>query len=206
MARLIDLSHVIESTMPVYPGDMETRLVQNKFIQTDFYNNHRLDISMHAGTHIDSPMHMLDVRTYISELPLDSFVGPGCVIDVRGQATIGMKPEYEQMVAPSSIVLLYSGHSRLYGTKSYYEDHPSMEMDFCEFLVEKQTKILGVDWASPDKYPFPVHYRLLGANIYIVENLTNLDQLLGVETFEVMALPLKLRADSSMIRAVARVL
>lgn len=185
MVRLIDLSQVIESTMPVYPGDTETRLVQNKFIQPDYYNNHRLDISMHAGTHIDSPMHMLDVGTYISELPLDSFVGVGCIIDVRGQATIGIKPEYEQLVQPNSVVLLYSGYADHYGTKSYYEDHPTVEMDLCEFLVQKKIKILGVDWASPDKYPFPVHYRLLGENIYIMENLTNLDQLLEVEAFEV---------------------
>ena len=205
MVKLIDLSHIIESIMPVYPGDIETKLVQNKFIQQDYYNNHRLEVSMHAGTHIDSPMHMLDVSTYISELPLESFVGPGCIIDVRGQTTISLKPEYEQMIPPHSIVLLYSGHASLYGTDSYY-DHPSIEMDLCELLVKKNIKVLGVDWASPDKYPFPVHYRLLGQNIYILENLTNLDQLLEVESFEVMALPLKLRADSSLVRAVARVL
>lgn len=59
---------------------------------------------------------------------------------------------------------------------------------------------------SPDKYPFEAHKLLLKNNIYIMENLTNLDKLLEAQGFEVIAFQLKIRADSSMTRSIARVL
>lgn len=204
--KLIDLTHEIESGMPVYPGDMKTSLYQSHTLDKDHYNNHRLEISMHAGTHVDSPMHLTRREEYISEWPLESFVGTGCVLDVRGQSLITMKDEYEALVAEGSIVLLYTGYDSLYGTKEYYEDCPSVDTTLCRFLISKKIKLLGMDMPSPDHYPFEIHQLLFRNNICVLENLTHLEGLTKVERFEVMALPLKLRADSSMVRAVARIL
>lgn len=40
-------------------------------------------------------------------------------------------------------------------------------------------------------------------DILIIENLTRLEQLVGVQNFEVIALPLKLATDSALARVVA---
>jgi len=203
--KLIDLSHVIEDGMPVYPGDIKTNLHQVKYLSTDKYNNHRLDIDMHSGTHIDSPMHLTDCRQYISELPLESFIADGCVLDVRNQAIIKFKPEYDALVKENSIVLLYTGFDKYYGTKEYYENYPCMDIDLCRFLIEKNIKMVGMDTPSPDRYPFEIHKLFFMSNIYVLENLTNLDQILNADRFEVIAFPLKIKADSSITRAVARI-
>lgn len=204
--KLIDLSHEIEDNMPVYPGDIKTNLFQMKYLSANKYNNHRLDISMHSGTHIDSPMHMTDSKEYISELSLESFIAVGCILDVRNQPIIQMKAEYDALIKNNNIVLLYTGHDKFYGTKKYYEEYPCVDIEFCKFLIGKNIKILGMDMPSPDKYPFEIHKSLFENNIYIMENLANLNQLLNVERFEVIAFPLKIKADSSMTRAVARVI
>jgi kynurenine formamidase len=204
--KLIDLSQVIEDNMPVYPGDIDTDLVQEKYLNVDKYNNHRLVIGMHSGTHIDSPMHLTDSKEYISELSLESFIAIGCILDVRNQPTIQMKAEYEALIKDNSIVLLYSGHDKFYGTKEYYEEYPCVDMELCKFLTGKNIKMLGMDMPSPDRYPFEIHKLLFKNNIYILENLTNLHQLLYAEKFEVIALPLKIKADSSMTRAIARII
>jgi len=204
--NIIDLSHEIHDKMPVYPGDTETGLKQVRFLDNDHYNNHILDINMHAGTHIDSPMHLTDCSKYISESPPGSFIGEGCVLDVKGQSIIGYKVEYNAMVRENSIVLLYTGFDDHYGEKEYYENHPCLDIRFCEFLVKKKVKMVGIDAPSPDKYPFEVHKMLFRNNIYILENLMNLGQLIDKERFEVIALPLKIKADSSITRAVARIL
>jgi len=203
--RLIDLSHKIEHGMPVYPGDSKTNLYQKNFLNTDKYNNHMLEINMHAGTHIDSPMHLTDSKKYISELALDSFMAEGCILDVKGQPVVKYKSEYETLVKENSIVLLYTGFDEYYGTKEYYENHPCLDVDFCEFLAGKKIKMLGIDIPSPDKFPFIIHKLLFKNNIYILENLTNLKELLNVKNFEVIAFPLKINADSSITRAVARI-
>jgi kynurenine formamidase len=204
--KLIDLSHVIENNMPVYPGDAKISLLQEKNLSTDGYNNHRLDIGMHAGTHVDSPMHMTDNNQYISELPLDSFIAEGCLLDVRNQAIIELKPEYDPLVKENSIVLLYTGFDKFYGTKEYYENHPCIDMELCKFLIEKGVKMVGMDTPSPDRYPFEIHKLFFMNNVYVLENLTNLDQLLNADKFEVIAFPLKIKADSSLTRAVARII
>lgn len=205
MSRLVDLSHEISSQMPVYPGDELTELEQTRFLTQHYHNNHRLVISMHSGTHIDSPMHLLPSTVYLSERPLEPFIGRGCLLDVRDQSVIEWRPEYEQLISRGSVVLLYTGHDRYYGRDSYYVDHPIVETTFCDGLLQRQITMLGMDLPSPDQPPFPVHKRLLAAGVYVLENLTNLGQLLDVSGFELIALPLKLRADGSPTRAVARV-
>lgn len=204
MQKLIDLTHVIEDDMPIYPGDIKTNLFQNKYLSVNEYNNHRLDISMHTGTHIDGPMHLTESNEYISELSLESFIATGCIIDVRNQPIIEMKAEYEELIKENSIVLLYTGLDKLYGLPEYYEDHPIIDMNLCKFLVKKNIKMLGIDMPSPDKYPFQIHKLLLENKVYIIENLTNLDKLLDNKNFEIMAFPLKIKADGSMARVVAR--
>lgn len=201
---IIDLSQPIVHGMPVYPGDDETSLIQTKYLDQDCHNNHRLQIAMHTGTHIDAPMHMTESNTYMSQWPLDSFMGRGCLLDVRGQDIVAMKPQYEKLVEENCILLLWTGQDKLYGSKSYY-DCPVVHGELCELMVRKKIKMVGMDMPSPDRYPFPIHKRLLEQNIFIMENLTNLSQLSGSADFEVIALPLKIRADGAMTRAVARV-
>lgn len=204
MPRLVDLSHTIETGMPVYPGDERPQLVQTRFLAEHQHNNHRLQIGMHVGTHLDARMHMLDSEQYVADLPLSSCVGRGCVLDVRNQPLIRWQPSYEQLVPTGSIVLLYTGHDKWYGGDRYFEEHPVVDLAFCEFLIAKKVKLLGMDSPSPDKPPFLVHKQLLAGGVYILENLTNLEQLLSWSSFEIIALPLRLKADGSPVRAIAR--
>jgi kynurenine formamidase len=150
-------------------------------------------------------MHFTDNKEYIYRAPLESFIGVGCVLDVRNEPVIEMKDQYEKLIKDNSIVLLCTGQDKLYGKTEYYEKHPVVDIDFCRFLLQKNIKILGVDMPSPDRYPFDIHKLLFENNIFIMENLTNVDKLIGVQSFEVIAFPLKIKADSSMTRAVARV-
>jgi kynurenine formamidase len=206
MEKIIDLSHVIEDEMPVYPGDIRTNLFQTKYLSVNKHNNHRVEICMHSGTHIDGPMHLTEDNTYISDIPLDSFIGRGCVLDVRNEDTICMKPQYENIVEEGSMVLLYTGFDKNYGSLDYYHKHPVVDAELCRFLLSRNIKILGMDTPSPDRYPFEIHKMLFRGGAFIIENLTNLDKLLNEERFEVIALPLKLKADSSILRVVARIL
>lgn len=202
---MIDLTHLIQDGMPVYPGDAETVLVQSKHIQTDYYNNHHISINMHSGTHIDGPMHLLDCKEYLSEFPLDTFLGDGCLLDVSGLTVIDYKEEYEQLIKEEQIVILYTGHSKWYGQEQYFTDHPVLTVAFAELLVRKRIKMVGMDTPSPDKYPFEVHKCLFQNKVLIAENLTHVDQLLNIKSFEIIALPLHIRADSSVARVIARV-
>jgi kynurenine formamidase len=77
MDTLIDLSQTFTDNPPVFPGDTGASLFQTKHLKVDGYNDHRLETGMHAGTHIDGPMHLTDSQEFISDLSLDSFIGQG---------------------------------------------------------------------------------------------------------------------------------
>jgi kynurenine formamidase len=66
--------------------------------------------------------------------------------------------------------------------------------------------MLGMDMPAPDYFPFDFHKELLTNGIFLLENLTNLQELLGVNDFEVIALPLKIAAEASFVRAVCRIM
>lgn len=202
---IIDLTRRIERGMPVYPGDEETGLVQSRQLHTDFYVNHQLSINMHAGTHIDGPMHLTETDMYLNDFPIDRFVGEGCLIDAAGVETIDYKEEYEALIRDGHIVIVHTGWGRLYGEEAYYGEHPVLTDAFAELLVRKKIKMVGLDTPSPDKWPFRVHKRLFENRILIAENLANVDRLIGAPSFEIIALPLNVKADSSVARIIARV-
>ncbi|NLJ41317.1 MAG: cyclase family protein [Clostridiales bacterium] len=205
MIKYIDLSHEITNDTPVYPGDAPARLSQYRYLDTDGYNCFKLETGMHAGTHIDIPMHLIESTVTIDKMPLDTFAGDGCLLDVRGKSMIGYEDKYLSYVSKDDVVLLYTGYDNKYGTEEYYSEHPVIEKELADFFISRQIKMLGFDMPSPDRYPYEIHKILLTNGISIIENMANLSKLLNVGAFEIVAFPLKIRAEASMVRAVARI-
>lgn len=205
MERYIDLSYTIKNGIASHPYDEDLRLYRNKFIAKDTFNDSKLETGMHIGTHIDAPSHLIDNNILISDYPLDKFIGEGTLIDVRNQDIIKMKEAYLNIVKENSIVLLYTGFDEKFGNEEYFNSHPVIEKELAEFFVGKRIKMIGMDLPSPDKYPFEVHKTFLEKDILIIENMVNLGSLLNVDKFEIIAFPLKIDAEASPVRVVARI-
>jgi kynurenine formamidase len=205
MATFIDLSYSLTDGMPVYPGDESPRLKRSHDILRDGYNNHHLSTGMHTGTHIDGPMHLTNRKQYLDEISVERFVGVGCVLDAAGEPVIRWKSPYESLVEKSSIVLVYTGWSRMFGQEEYYRNYPVLSLEMAQFFVEKRVKMVCLDSPSPDREPYEVHKLLFANDILVAENLTGMESLLHTQRFEVFAFPLRLHADSSPARIIARI-
>lgn len=201
----IDLSHAISNNMPCYPGDLQVSLRQLSFFQQEGHNNFLLTAGMHSGTHLDGPMHLTSSLTRIAELPLELFAGKGFVVDVSGQNPIDLPDSALDHLLPGSVVLFYTGFDRFYNDSTYYLNYPAISEKTAHLLVKKKVKMIGMDFPSPDYAPYNIHKILLNNNILILENLTNLSALLSCPEFEILAFPLKIEADSSPVRVVARI-
>ncbi|MGG7177045.1 cyclase family protein [Clostridium paraputrificum] len=201
--KYIDLSYKIEEGMPVYPGDMEVLLTEEKNYKRDKYTSYILKTGLHIGTHIDCPMHLTEDKRYISEFPVDRFIGEAAVLDVRGKKEIKIEEGYKELLENKEIVILYTGFEEKYGIREYYDNHPTVSEELAKYFVDNKVKMVGFDMPSPDRYPFEIHKILLVNNIFILENLCNLESLLDVETFKIIALPLKIEGEGSLVRAVA---
>jgi kynurenine formamidase len=202
----IDLSQTITGGMPVYPGDEPVSLTLTKTLDRDHYNAYTLKTGLHAGTHVDMPMHLLPGSRTADDYAIELFAGRGVLLDVRGETKIGYKELYNQIVSAGDIVLLFTGFSEYYNDEqTYFGSHPVVDEGLARFLASRRIKMLGMDMPSPDMPPFPVHKLLLSGGIFILENITNLINLIKYDKFDVEAVPLKLQAEASPVRAFARV-
>ena len=203
--KLFDLTHTIHRNIAVFPGDDPIELDQIRTLERDGFNNYRLSTGMHVGTHIDGPKHMTTDTRLMADLPLEMFAGKGVLVDVRGEEKIEFKEGFRTSIQPESIVLFYSGLDHHFGEPDYFTNYPDITEELALFLADQHVKIVGLDWVSPDHEPYPIHDILFKGGVMILENLTNLGQLLHETDFEVFAFPLKIEADSSIVRVVARV-
>ena len=201
--RIVDLTHEFNENMPVYPGDSHPHLSRIAEIHKEGFTDHELKTAMHVGTHMDAPLHMIDGGKYLSEIPVEKFLGKGHLIDARGCDSISEELLQGLDVEKGVILVIFTGHSAHYREDSYYAKFPMLTEAFAQRAVAMGISMICLDTPSPDAPPFPVHKILLGHEVLIVENLTNLESLLNVKNFKIIALPFKLHSDAAATRVIA---
>ncbi|MDO8487610.1 MAG: cyclase family protein [Candidatus Curtissbacteria bacterium] len=201
--RLIDLSVPINEDTPIYPGDPKTEIKPNGVMDTDGYEDHFVCVGTHVGTHVDAPRHMIKDGKSLDQITPDNFAGRGIVIDVRNGFSLEKVKAAD--IKEGDIVLFYTGMSHRYHQSAYYDAYPAITEEIAGYLVEKKIKMVGVDMCSVDHEPFKVHKIFLKEQILIIENLTNLEALIGRE-FKIYAFPIKLQIDGAPARVIAEIL
>ncbi|MHA3774581.1 cyclase family protein [Verrucomicrobiota bacterium sgz303538] len=204
--HVIDLTHPFTASMPVFPGDPEAKLS----CICDFQNGHgysmfAVSTGMHTGTHMDAPLHMVPGGVRLSDIPPDRFFGRGVLIDARGRDLVDIALLKGIKLRRGDVVLVLTGFSEQFGKPGYFRDYPVITEAFAEVLVRAGVSALGLDTPSPDRDPYAVHKLLLGNGVLIIENLTNLEALVGKRILEVIALPAKFEADAAPVRVVAKI-
>lgn len=204
MSQLFDLTRTFTAHMPVFPGDPEPTLKPYSEVGKVDCTEHILTTSLHVGTHMDAPWHMVAGGSKISEVPLDVCIGQGVMVDARGYKEIPASVLDGVDIDPGDTVLLRTGHEELWGTEAYFEDFPVLSEGLAQALVRLKIGILALDNPGPDHIPFPIHHILLPKGIYIIENICNLESLTPGVRYEVFALPMKLEADGAPVRVMVR--
>ncbi len=203
--KIVDLTHTFTASMPVFPGDSLSSLQENIDTENNIVH-YNVSTGMHVGTHMDGPLHMMPGGRKLSEMPIEKFVANGHLIDARGQSEIGAELLENKNIQKGDCVLFYTGFRQKFREPSFFTDHPDLTEECARKLIELGVKFIGLDAPSPDKAPYGIHRILLNEEILIIEAMDNLSELVGVEKFEVVALPVKFEADSAPVRVVARLL
>jgi len=206
-----DLSLPINDGMPVYPGDPEVSVSRVLEHESDGLQLSRLIMGSHTGTHLDAPRHFLANGASVSELPLARFCRPALVVACapRSDGLLDLNNLDLTGVMPGDALLLATGWEKQWGRPAYFADCPHFAAGSSAVLLQLGINLLGVDLptvceAGDPDHPENMHVSLLGSHVTLVENLTNLQELVG-RRIEFFAFPLKLTAgDGSPVRAVAR--
>jgi arylformamidase len=208
--QVIDLTHNLETGMPVYPGSEQVVLMTSATYASHGYQETKLQFSAHTGTHIDCGRHFFEDGLGTGNTPPDRFIGRAMAIDCREMqgGTHILKKQllaYAGKLEKTDFVLFHTGWSRFWGTDGYFRDYPTPDAEAAQFLTGFPLKGIGIDAISIDSAystEFPVHRILLSRGFLLIENLTCLDALPDSE-FLFSCLPLKIKhGDGSPVRAV----
>jgi kynurenine formamidase len=192
VSKFVDLNHILENGMPVYPGfpaptfraSMDHEASRDRYEgKAEFYLG-EVEMPTNIGTYIDSPFHRHRDGADLSTIPLEAIAAvPGLVIDA-GTSTDREIPLELLERAGSDLrgraVLIRTGWDARWGTDDYWEAAPYVDAAGAGFLAEAGPAIVGVDFWNIDDTTDPArpaHTRLLASNIPIVEHLANLSAL-----------------------------
>ena len=219
----VDLSHTLEENIPAFPTHARFgKALYESYEYGDPARHYGLTMGEHTGTHMDAPLHFIPngpAHYGTDEIPLHRLAGRAATIEatdlgsgdlLRVGRIEAWETEHGPIEAGDRVLIRYGWDSRwATGPKGrrFLEDWPGLSVEAAEYLVGKGVSLVGCDTLAIDatvSTENPAHYALLGNEVYIVENLNNLDRLPPFCHF--LALPLKIRGGSgSPVRAVALV-
>ena len=210
--RVIDLTHTIESGMPVYPGTEPPILEPANTYDRDGFRETKLSMYSHTGTHMDPPAHLFRDRTTLDAFPPEQFIGKALVIDCTSlkegePITMDHLSRYGTKAETADFLLFYLGWDTRWGSEAYFGDYPCIDDSVLEYILEGSYKGIGFDVIGLDPIAdgnLTRHKKLFQTrDIINIENLCNLG-LCGNDLFWFSCFPLKIRdCDGSPIRAVA---
>ena len=199
----IDLSVTLNEQTPAFPGDAPTKIELANRLERDGNNDHYISMNNHAGTHIDAPWHMVAAGKRVDVIPLEQCIGRGRLIPI--QDSFSLEAVQQADISEGDIVLFYTGMGKHFHEPHYFDHYPAMSEAVANYLVKRKVKMVGLDTGGADTPGRTIiHRTLLSGNVLIIENLTNLDQLVG-KNFTVYALPIKLDIDAAPARVIAEI-
>jgi kynurenine formamidase len=198
--NVADLTHVLGTQFPLFPGAAPFRIEQAVSHDKDGYYGSILTYWEHSGTHMDAPVHFAPNGLFVDQLRIENLVVPAVVINI----TEKVRRDPDAVVTPDDIrawerrygripdnaaVLMASGWGARAGSVEAFRNtdssgvmhFPGFGKEAIDFLLtERRIAGIGVDTLSLDHGPsttFAVHYTLLPTNRWGLENLANLESI-----------------------------
>jgi kynurenine formamidase len=198
------------------------RLTKNSFPDGEFINEETISLSVHTGTHLDSPAHFgtkcegRKPKT-IDEIPLEWCYGNGVLLnfnykkpgaEISKEDIVNELKRINYEIKPFDIVLLRTDTDKKWGTPGYFLEAPGLSGEGLAYLVEKGVKIIGTDCYSLDRpilmmvndyyrtkdnnLLWPAHFFGRRKEYFHIERLANLDKIPINHGFKVSCFPIKL--------------
>jgi len=226
MINYIDLTHKLENNIPVYPGDPKFSLKDISDSKDD-YSLFEIKGNLHTGTHIDAPYHYIKNGKKVNDLDINTLIGPASIlktklnselennnnnnnrynnkIDIDNEIKLANilninSKDFINSKGLEKIIILNTNSYHNWGEDSYFTNNPYLSKEVANFFIENEISGIAIDTCSVDKFgENTIHKRLLKNNIWIVENLRNLDKVKKSVHYSYF-IPLNIDAEASYVR------
>jgi arylformamidase len=201
--RIHDLSPLVSPRIANWPGDVPyTARKTARLSQGDGLDLGDFHSSYHVGAHTDAPQHYRLGGRDASRLPLEAYMGPCQVIEVKARRghRFGRKDLLQEPKAPRLLFKTGTFPDPARWTPDFAAPEPALVSE----LGKAGVRLVGFDTPSTDLFDskgLPAHQALFDHGMMNLEGLV-LDHVQPGH-YELVALPLRLEdADASPVRAV----
>ena len=200
----IDITMPLHKNMPIWPGDTPFKYNLDASLTNDGANVGSIQMSLHAGTHVDAPYHYDDFGKSIDVLPLELFMGGVKILDVIGVEEITL--QHVEQLELKNVARVFFKTKMSYDLYHFQPAFTVVSPETIEYLATQGVRIIGTDAPSVDAledHQLLAHHACRKQEMYIIENLWLKDVAAGMYDF--IGLPLAIQgADASPIRAVIK--
>lgn len=173
--KLIDITRPIFTGMTVWPGDEDVIIERTSLIsEGSAANISRLHAGVHAGTHIDAPLHFLDNGDSVDKIDINLFAGRVKIIDTQESKSIRYEHVKSVNKEEAGAVFFKTSSSMRTLEEPFDTAFAGLEYEAADHLVDKGIKVIGTDALSIERYGNKgneVHKLLLGNGVLIIEGL-----------------------------------
>jgi arylformamidase len=202
-----DATVPLSADLPTWPGDPDVAVEPlARVAEGDPASLSRIEMSTHAGTHVDPPFHFLEDGATVDEMPPEVGLGPARVVAVAGGEVTADGVAAADVDEGERVLLRTRNAEEDWAREPFREDFVHLTTEAAEALAAARPRLVGVDYLSVAGYQRneePVHEALLGAGVWILEGL----DLSEVEPgpYEMVCLPLRVEGgDGAPARALLR--
>jgi len=206
--NIIDISIPLSEKTPVWEGDKGINVPRvAKIEEGSDFNVSRIELGVHAGTHIDAPFHVFKNGNTVDQIPLDTLIGSVQVVEIPDGISVIDKNCLTNLNFRDGIerILLKTSNSIYWETDpfSFNKEYVAINSEGAKYLADMDLKLIGVDYFSVSSYDDlkQPHLILLDCGIVLLENI-DLRQVVP-EIYKLICLPLKIiGTDGAPVRAV----
>ena len=197
--ELIDISRSLSPATAVWPGDQPVEWSWTARIdEGDSVNLGSVQLSVHAGTHVDAPQHVRENGATTDDFDLSAFIGPVDVVSVQEECVL---PHHVEGVTAKRV--LFKTEASTLSSTEWPDSITPIHPDTVAALADAGTVLVGTDAPSVDPLDST---DLLAHHALIEENIVNLEGLALGEAepglYQLVALPIKVRGgDAAPVRA-----
>ena len=208
--KIYDVTFPISENTPIYEGDPKVKIeIAHSIAGGAPANVSHICCGVHTATHVDAPVHFVEGGKRIHELNLETLIGAAQVVEIDPTAT-AIEAKHVENLESVERVLFKTRNSDFWNEpeKGFRKDFTYIAPEAAQVLVEKNIKLVGIDYLSVEKFgstDFATHLTLLKNQVVIIEGL-DLREVSGGD-YELICLPLKIvggAGDGAPARTVLR--
>ncbi len=159
----------------------------SKVAADEVFGNEKMASFGHLGTHFDVMNKVF---------PIDLAIRDGIIVDVQNvqDRDIDVCDVNLSIIKPGVFVAFCTGFIERvdYGAKEYFMDHPQLSDELIDALLACKVAIIGVDFAGVRRgaQHTPKDQYCADNGVFIVENLCNLNKVIGSDNITMYTFPI----------------